>query len=1389
MSTTTSTQVLPRLLHRLVTAGGTTKDDDTNNVLKICSILRQQKSLHKDEIESVTHALLILLDAPSEAHRLGALKCLLSLVKRDDDVCDVVAKSAPRFESILLTHLISSSDNRRLAMELSLCLLRHDGKLFQSEDLLNKLLESSEKEPDIYVKLLGALGDIVWSHIGSRINTAVALLVSDRTSSEAALSAVRKGWGARASLPLSLSLDLSRYVTRTHTPTKHTHSTHSIPTQVRKMCDDQPQLVAKNLKSGMPTVISLLSSSQPKLSEIALVLASTCVSQKEARPHMLRELPALLRLLSSYSADVSSAAFSLLQRLEDLDTEMFWDAVKKRETTKRLMLSKLLHSISRTSSSELLNFVLKWTKRFGKNDEACVRKAVPVLMKLFEKDVKSSETVLDCLDLMGPDKILASVLTVEATVKLCLDAFQNKTNIEKALKILTLVRDCDNFVACLMKDNGINTLVEACKDDKNNDKAVLNIFDVISKENDEVVSMNSVEIMKRSLETHEISLNIIQRLTRSVKLRKNLIEECPDLLNVLTDMLKSGKRTNVLLETLRRVVMLNNAKKNISTNLVEQILTLCTKQNEGAMNVLYVLCASQARTMRNYVNKILDLVLKTKSNCMIRSLHCVASGWVLKDASKGKEFLKLLSGRHEMFRDFIVSLAVRESWFSIFLSCESMMVTLKKNISWSRIALEALGVNDVPDIPDIPKKKTVPSPSYNYTAPKTEKSVVATPPPYVNLPSTNTPSTNTPSTTIKRDILPPPPLPETTATATTTTKTTKAIPPPSFDFSKVSSEQWGSKKKETIKVTNDESSPWGKKKRKQQDSTTPSKLHQDSSSSSSSTPEMRHVQNNWGSSSKKKWGSASNVVDDDDNKKNAWKLPDLTRTRTDDWAKTTSKATEVTTSRTMGASWGKPRSSDTTMNTRMTKNNMTNQGPRWGQPQPRPRPQPPRPQFPSHQQEFLPSQQQFRPRPQQFGPRPQQFGPRPQQFGSRPQQFGPRPQQFGPRPQQLEPRPQQQQQFERRQPTPKPPRVQRQESMAQQDKIVAVQAMTGHPDNKCRDALERTNWDVKLAAEYIIRKDRETTEERRRASRTSSFASISTKEEGEREETRTRRPSSGLELKELEGELLKQSKYWKSWRRRYIVLQNGKLVSYQTKEDKLSNSSPRDVFELNSNSTVETCDGKDGAFSFVVKIPGTSNTRMIRNFDKTVSFAADTKDSRDLWMKAIGNAIKSGGSSSSSSSSQSIDPMLIQELSKMGFSAEQAREALIETNGNVDAAVDKLLSGESSSSKPVPPKRSVSLNMNLDDNERNRITQSRLSEDEQLKAAIQASLQDVRGGTNNSSSNQFENSSREKMFEIKLPYDAIPGQRMHVEAPNGRKYMITVPTPIPASRKIHMSYE
>ena len=81
------------------------------------------------------------------------------------------------------------------------------------------------------------------------------------------------------------------------------------------------------------------------------------------------------------------------------------------------------------------------------------------------------------------------------------------------------------------------------------------------------------------------------------------------------------------------------------------------------------------------------------------------------------------------------------------------------------------------------------------------------------------------------------------------------------------------------------------------------------------------------------------------------------------------------------------------------------------------------------------------------------------------------------------------------------------------------------------------------------------------------------------------------------------------------------------------------------------------------------------------------------------------------------------------------------------------------------------------------------SEEEQLKRAIAASLQDSHGGGRNTSSSPFSSSPREKMFEVKLPYDAIPGQRLRVEAPNGRMYMITVPTPIPASRKIHMAYD
>ena len=314
--------------------------------------------------------------------------------------------------------------------------------------------------------------------------------------------------------------------------------------------------------------------------------------------------------------------------------------------------------------------------------------------------------------------------------------------------------------------------------------------------------------------------------------------------------------------------------------------------------------------------------------------------------------------------------------------------------------------------------------------------------------------------------------------------------------------------------------------------------------------------------------------------------------------------------------------------------------------------------------------------------------------------------------------------------------------------------MTGHPQHRCREALENSGWDIKVAAENMMRKDREITERRR--SRASSVGSVSTKQE--EEEVIERRPSTGLDLKELEGYLWKQSKWRKKWNRRYISLLNGKLVSYISSEEKASNSSPRDVFELDSKSTVEICESKDYAFSFVVTFAGGK---------KRVTLAADTEDSRTLWIQVIRNVIKDGGSSS-------IDPVLIEELAKMGFSAEEARDALIETNGNVESAVDRLLTGGGGGggSKPTPPVRRESLGVP--------------SEDEQLKRAIQASLQDVGGGGNMS---QIDATPREKMFEVKLPYDAIPGQRIRVEAPNGRMYMITVPTPIPASRKIHMSYD
>ena len=47
----------------------------------------------------------------------------------------------------------------------------------------------------------------------------------------------------------------------------------------------------------------------------------------------------------------------------------------------------------------------------------------------------------------------------------------------------------------------------------------------------------------------------------------------------------------------------------------------------------------------------------------------------------------------------------------------------------------------------------------------------------------------------------------------------------------------------------------------------------------------------------------------------------------------------------------------------------------------------------------------------------------------------------------------------------------------------------------------------------------------------------------------------------------------------------------------------------------------------------------------------------------------------------------------------------------------------------------------------------------------------------------------EKVFEVTIPADAVPGQQLTQDAPDGTALAFVVPNPIPASRKINIAYE
>lgn len=322
----------------------------------------------------------------------------------------------------------------------------------------------------------------------------------------------------------------------------------------------------------------------------------------------------------------------------------------------------------------------------------------------------------------------------------------------------------------------------------------------------------------------------------------------------------------------------------------------------------------------------------------------------------------------------------------------------------------------------------------------------------------------------------------------------------------------------------------------------------------------------------------------------------------------------------------------------------------------------------------------------------------------------------------------------------------------------------------CRDALQSNGWDIVAASKDVLRGSSKPPP----SSTTASVAADATRSSTDDE----------VAMRELEGYLNKRSNFWKTWRKRYIVLQGAHLLSYVDAAAAQSDGdNPKDVFKLGPQSNVRQLESPSRAFA-VTLADG-----------KEVVFSADSPSVYDLWMKCIRNAVEAirkmlpatitnaGSSSSASPAAMSLSPKeeaeLLVKLEGMGFTAQQARVALTKSGGHIDRAVELLLGG---GAEETPG----------DVGEVARVGSTKEQSD--IERAIQASLREA--GTkigaeaaDGRRSSEAVSSNREKMMEIRLPYDAIPGQTMQVKAPNGRSYTVTIPSPIPPSRRIHMAYE
>jgi Holliday junction resolvasome RuvABC DNA-binding subunit len=262
----------------------------------------------------------------------------------------------------------------------------------------------------------------------------------------------------------------------------------------------------------------------------------------------------------------------------------------------------------------------------------------------------------------------------------------------------------------------------------------------------------------------------------------------------------------------------------------------------------------------------------------------------------------------------------------------------------------------------------------------------------------------------------------------------------------------------------------------------------------------------------------------------------------------------------------------------------------------------------------------------------------------------------------------------------------------------------------------------------------------------------------------------------LKGMLWKMSKFRKAWRKRFIWMDGTTLRTYtEDNAGSAKEDNARDTFELTEDSKVEDLKSGDKAKQ---EHGWTVTNVMDKGTKSSLVLAATDSAGAARWRAAIRDAFREK-KKRDRTAMLSANREKCGQLQAMGYGKNECMNALEQAEGDLDAAVELLLSGAVSSSAPSSSSFSPTSSSPSSSSSS---SSTAAREEADLAAAIAASLADS-GATPSVAA-----TSVGRTLKVTLPADAVPGQELTVSAPDGQNYRIRVPATIPASRQITMAY-